>query len=51
MFKYTEKVGEKMVTYEADTAQNVADLVNVMNSNKSTPINATEDSVVIGPLS
>lgn len=55
MFKYTEKVGELTATYEADTAQDVADLVNIMNDERKSVTtctsNTADDSVVIGPLS
>lgn len=47
MFKYSEKVGENLVTYEADTAQGIADLVNTMNSNdKVTPMTTASNMAV-----
>ncbi|MBX4266551.1 hypothetical protein [Clostridium estertheticum] len=55
MFKYTEKVGELLTSYEADTPQGIVDLVNIMNSNKKATIKTSnasdvvDDSVVVGP--
>ncbi|MBX4259748.1 hypothetical protein KTC96_24800 (plasmid) [Clostridium estertheticum] len=41
MFKYTEKVGELLTSYEADTAQGIVDLVNILERNNKCGTNPT----------